>query len=137
MTNRENPIHRIKSYLGSGSGSKSKWYGSETLVTSDPLWKDGNVRFTTIPFAFFLIGLDAGLVYNSFPKFADRKQIKIKTYHFFILKNALRLVENKTRILPVLSFYFQNAEWLLERPTGVFGWINNQINFDLFCLDNR
>ena len=31
MTNRENPIHRIKSYLGSGSGSKSKWYGSETL----------------------------------------------------------------------------------------------------------
>ena len=29
MTNRENPIHRIKSYLG--SGSKSKWYGSETL----------------------------------------------------------------------------------------------------------
>ena len=30
MTNRENPIHRIKSYLG--SGSKSKWYGSETLV---------------------------------------------------------------------------------------------------------
>ena len=31
MTNKENPIHRIKSYLGSGSGSKSKWYGSETL----------------------------------------------------------------------------------------------------------
>ena len=27
--NKENPIHRIKSYLG--SGSKSKWYGSETL----------------------------------------------------------------------------------------------------------
>ena len=31
MTNRENPIHRLKSYLGSGSGSGSKWYGSETL----------------------------------------------------------------------------------------------------------
>ena len=35
MTNRENPIHRIKSYLGSGSGSKSKWYGSETLQTRE------------------------------------------------------------------------------------------------------
>ena len=34
MTNRENPIHRIKSYLGFGSGSKSKWYGSETLQKS-------------------------------------------------------------------------------------------------------
>ena len=50
MTNRENPIHRIKSYLG--SGSKSKRYGSETLIN----WLN-NFRMKKLPLS---VAVDIG-----------------------------------------------------------------------------
>ena len=67
MTNRENPIHRIKSYLG--SGSKSKWYGSETLQSLLFIFKcDFNLINNT---SFFRI-INTRLSYEK-PNFSKEK----------------------------------------------------------------
>ena len=59
MTNRENPIHRIKSYLG--SGSKSKWYGSETLVkTVKTMWQF--ILYIKVKWQYTLISEMPGVV---------------------------------------------------------------------------